>query len=303
MLDGQSLTVDFAKEKEDGYRRIYSRSPLLNNLKAGWKGVYFAYDYLPPGESPEIIAKQHGIGIFVDMPTPAQAERTIDGQFRREQVSRGDIVICPANVSNRTRWNAAGGVVLLGLEPTIFTRVAYEVGASDSIELVPHFATSDPLVYRIGLALKTILESHGPASRLYAETMTNALMVHLLQYYSAQRPTLRDYSGGLPKHKLRQVIDYIHAHLSQDLSLEELAAITQITSHYFCELFKQSMNITPHQYVIQCRTERAKELLHQGVSIAEVAKHVGFVDQSHFHRHFKRLVGMTPKTFQQQFKT
>lgn len=55
-----------------------------------------------------------------------------------------------------------------------------------------------------------------------------------------------------------------------------------------------------HQYVIRCLVERSKELLMQGeMAIAEVAREVGFVDQSHLTRHFKRLVGITPKTFQQ----
>ena len=75
-----------------------------------------------------------------------------------------------------------------------------------------------------------------------------------------------------------------------------------MSPHYFSQLFKESTGITPHQYVIRCRIDRAKDLLKQGkLSIAEIAKEVGFVDQSHLHRHFKRLVGVTPKLFFKQF--
>ena len=71
---------------------------------------------------------------------------------------------------------------------------------------------------------------------------------------------------------------------------------------YFSRLFKETTGITPHQYVIRCRIDRAKNLLQQGkLSIAEIAKEVGFVDQSHLHRHFKRLVGVTPKKYLQEF--
>jgi AraC family transcriptional regulator len=109
------------------------------------------------------------------------------------------------------------------------------------------------------------------------------------------------YAGGLSKFKLQQVIDYIDAHLDQDLSLRELAAIAQISSHYFSQLFKQSTGLTPHQYVIHCRIARVKELLPKTKQlIADVARSVGFVDQSHLHRYFKRIVGVTPKTFQQK---
>jgi len=299
-----SLVVDFVKEKEEGYKRIFSRSPLLSSVSAQWDGILVAYDYLLPGQTPEISVKQHGIGIFVEMPEPAQAERLIDGRFRREQVLQGDVVIVPANTWHRTSWNTAGGAIVLGLEPKEFTRTIDEIIERDRIELIPHFATPDPLVHQIGLALKRALENSGSNSRLYAETMTTALMVHLLQYYSAQQLTIPTYTGGLSKLKLQQVVDYIHAHLDRDLSLKELAAIVQMSAHYFSQLFKQSTGITPHQYVIHCRIERAKELLMQRkLTISDVAKVVGFVDQSHFHRHFKRLVGITPKAFLQQVKS
>ena len=299
-----SLVVDFVKEKEEGYKRIFARSPLLSSVSVQWDGILVAYDYLEPGQTPEISVKQHGIGIFVEMPKPAQAERLIDGRFRREQVLQGDVVIVPANTWHRTSWNTAGGAIVLGLEPKEFTRTIDEIIERDRIELIPHFATPDPLVHQIGLALKRALENSGNTSRLYAETMTTALMVHLLQYYSAQQLTIPTYTGGLSKLKLQQVVDYIHAHLERDLSLKELAAVVQMSAHYFSQLFKQSTGITPHQYVIHCRIERAKELLMQRkLTISDVAKVVGFVDQSHFHRHFKRLVGITPKAFLQQVKS
>ncbi|MDJ0597045.1 MAG: helix-turn-helix transcriptional regulator, partial [Pleurocapsa sp. MO_226.B13] len=80
----------------------------------------------------------------------------------------------------------------------------------------------------------------------------------------------------------------------------ELAALVQISPSYFSILFKQATGITPHQYVIQCRIERAKELLRQSdLAIADVALRLGFSHQSHLSRHFKRLVGVTPKQFRQ----
>ena len=293
----QSVAVDFAKEKEEGYKRIFSKSPLLSSLSANWDGIYAAYDYFSPGQTPEVCSKQHGIAIFIDVPIPAQSERLIDGQFRREQVVAGDMVVIPANTWSRSAWNVTGGVIVLGVEPAGWIQTAYDKG--DRAELIPHFATPDPLVYQIGVALKGALVNAQTTSRLYAETMLNALMVHLLQHYSAQMPTLPTYSGGLAQWKLRQVVDYINAHLDQDLSLGELAAIAHMSAHYFSQLFKQSTGLTPHQYVICCRIERAKTLLRsKNRTISEVATDVGFVDQSHLHRHFKRLVGVTPKVFQ-----
>jgi AraC family transcriptional regulator len=299
-----SLIVDFAKEKEEGYKRIFAKSPLLSSVAAQWDNILLAYDYyLLPGQIPEISVKQHGIGIFIDMPEPTQAERAIDGETRCEQILQGDVVIVPANTWHRTRWNTGGGAIFLGLEPKTFAYMVDETIERDGMELIPHFATPDPLIHQIGVALKRALQSTEYTSCLYAETMTTALIVHLLQYYCSQKVTLPTYTGGLSKAKLQRVIDYIHDHLDRDLSLNELAAIVQLSPHYFSQLFKQSTNTTPHQYVIRCRINRAKDLLTQGkLTIPDVAKIVGFVDQSHLHRHFKRLIGMTPKAFLQHIR-
>lgn len=298
-----SHIVDFAKEKEAGYKRIFNKSPLLSSASAQWDELLIVYDYLLAGQTPEICSKQHSIAIFVDMPKPVQVKRIIDGRFIDEYVAQGDLVVIPADAWTwaETDLGTVAGAILVSLDPKAFTHTIEET-TGDDIELCPHFATSDPLVHQIGLALKRALENNAEStSRLYAETMTNALMVHLLQSYCTQKLTLPTYIGGLSKLKLQRVIDYIHAHLDRDLSLKELAAIVQISPHYFSQLFKQSIGITPHQYVIQQRINRAKELLkHKELTIAEIAKVVGFVDQSHFHRHFKRLAGVTPKAFLQQ---
>jgi AraC family transcriptional regulator len=92
------------------------------------------------------------------------------------------------------------------------------------------------------------------------------------------------------------VKEYINGHLHQDLKLDELAAIAQLSPYHFLRLFKQSMGITPHQYILQRRLNQAKHLLQQSeLSIVEIAARTGFSDQSHLTRSFKRMMGMTPK--------
>jgi AraC-like DNA-binding protein len=113
----------------------------------------------------------------------------------------------------------------------------------------------------------------------------------------ADRPPAR----GLPPRKLSKALQYMHQHLAEEMSLEAIATHIHISQFYFCRLFKQSMGVTPYQYLLQQRVERAKQLLLQDeLSIAEIALEVGFANQSHFCVQFKRWVGISPKQFARQ---
>ncbi len=102
-------------------------------------------------------------------------------------------------------------------------------------------------------------------------------------------------------HNFTQVIDYIEDYLGQPIELEQLAQVAGMSRFYFCRLFKQSVGLTPHQFVIRRRIERAKHLLRQSnLSIAEIAIACGFANQDHLTRYFKRLTSATPSVFRQQ---
>ena len=299
-----SLLVNFAQEKEESYKRIFKRSPLISSASVGWDdlGITIAFDRQPPFEMPKTIVKQHTIGILTDIPpSTVYTERKIDGRSMVEQNVQGECIIVPAYTSHQAVWNHQGNALLIAIEPTVFAQSIHEVVNPDKVELLPQFAILDPLVYQIGVALKSTLTKHGTSSRLYAETLIHTLMIHLLEKHSVPCNSFQSTSGKLPQYKLRQIIDYIDAYLERDLSLRELGTVVKMSPYYFSRLFKETTGITPHQYIIRRRIERAKILLRHGkLSIAEIAKEVGFVDQSHLHRHFKRLVGITPKSYFQQ---
>ncbi len=109
-------------------------------------------------------------------------------------------------------------------------------------------------------------------------------------------PTIEFKHKGLTRTQLQQILDYIHTHLDRDLSLAELAEVIDISPTYFASLFKQAIDISPHQYVIQQWVEQAKLMLSKtDLAIADIALQVGFSSQSHLTQQPKRLTGMTPK--------
>src|SRR2546426_4648811 len=100
---------------------------------------------------------------------------------------------------------------------------------------------------------------------------------------------------GLSPGAKRRVLEYMDAHFDEPLTLESLARVAGLSVHHFARAFRQSTGEPPHQFLLRRRIERATEMLKQPeLSLSEIALAVGFSDHSHFARHFRRLVGMTP---------
>jgi AraC-like DNA-binding protein len=93
---------------------------------------------------------------------------------------------------------------------------------------------------------------------------------------------------------LRRAREFLAATLAENANLDELAAATQTNKFVLIRYFRKKLGTTPHHYLLQLRIERARNLLARGAAPAEVAAAVGFADQGHFGRHFKRAVGMPP---------
>ena len=104
--------------------------------------------------------------------------------------------------------------------------------------------------------------------------------------------------GGLPPRVLRRVREHIDANIEQRISVEALAELADLSVWYFVRAFKQSVGVTPHNYLIRRRVERTLELLSgTELSVSEIALASGFADQSHCARRFRELVGMSPQEY------
>ena len=104
--------------------------------------------------------------------------------------------------------------------------------------------------------------------------------------------------GGLPRYKLRRVMAYVDARIGGPISLDDLASVAGVSRFHFHRQFRKSVGVTPHEYVLRARIERAKGLLTASdLTVGEVSGVVGFADQSHFSNIFRKLTAMTPRSF------
>lgn len=242
--------------------------------------------------------------------SPCRAERRRDGKADRVFHAPGDLLITPADGSTaRSLVEDEADQLYLTLDPALVEGVAGEIGADvdGRVELWDTLWACDPQVGRIGLSLEAELRGAGgvvAGGKLYAESLVNALIVHLLREYSslgraARQKAFREPRGGLSRHALKRALDYIGDNLSTGgLSLAGIAGAAGLSPNHFSKLFKQSTGLSPHRYVIRERTEKAKALLAgTGLPVGVVDRDCGFSDQAHLTRHFKRVVGITPTRF------
>lgn len=281
-------------ERSDSWQQILPHAPVLSSHTAAWKGIHFEYHRQPAHETPDYCFPVHTISIGLRYEAKEfKANRRVYRDF-----CPGNIAICPAHQGISTQAYGNAEFMLMSLQPNLLADVTDGDLSVDQIELMTQLFGRDPLIYHMGLELKQELELAGSDSQLYAESMATALSAHLIRRYATRRAIIKSYAGGLPPHKLKTVIAYIQDHLDQSLSLAEMAAVVQMSPHYFASLFKQSIGVAPYQYITQCRIERAKQLLTRSeLTIVEVCHQVGFHSQSHFTKVFREHTQVTPKAY------
>jgi AraC family transcriptional regulator len=290
---GAEPIVDLTQEEE--LLTIAPRPPLLSSHQARWKGLHLMHFCQPAHSIPECYLAQHILMVY----TGDAGIRLSVGQGLNEIYTEGDLSLFPAyQTTPSTKCHDNAEYINLLIEPTLLMRTVHEYVDADRVEIIPHLKFRDPLLQHVALELKKELTLYGVDSHLYAEAMSTSLAVHLLRRYTTKAPRLKTYADGLPAYKLKAAIAYIQEHFDQPLTLDEIASEIQMSPHYFASLFKQSVGVTPYQYITNCRIERAKYLLaHSNLTVLDICAQVGFQSQSAFTRTFRKQTATTPKAY------
>lgn len=297
MASDKLIAVNFSQEAATS--QVISNSNRLSSHQAGWDGMYLEYHDSPSHETPEHYPTQHVIAIQTK--GVVEAERKLANRFQQEQIHAGDVCVVPAYTRHWIHSKGEQGLIMISLEPSFLARTIPESIDSNNIELLPHFAQPDPLIHQIGLSLKTALQTNSPGNRFYAESLGVALVAHLMQFYTNKKYPLQDNNIPPEDAKIKQAKDYIHAHLNEKLSLEEIAATIAMSQYHFCRVFKESTGLTPWQYVIKKRIELAKQLLKiPQLSIVEISYQLGYSTPAQFSNFFRKHTGITPSKYRQK---
>lgn len=274
---------------------IIPHNPAVSSRSHGWRGA--TVDVFRNQGPADIQA-----GAFSHHLLILRTERAVSVWQRREGREQstiagpGQLELVPAGVENEWRWRETLSATHLHLDPLLVRNVIEQAGGDPGpCVLRSAFSFEDPLLCQHIRELQALAES-GYSLALHAEALAQGVAARLATGYVDGGKLSIEGPRRLSSRQLRLVCDYIDAHLNDGLSLGQLADVAGISSFHFARLFKASTGDSPHRAVVRMRVHRARRLIEKGLSLADVATAVGFVDQSHLHHHYKRAFGETPGT-------
>ncbi len=301
MSNNQSLIIDPTKL---GDMEQVLPTPTLVSSHTNHQGILLMqYDQIPAHEVPEYSPLHHVVALW-GMRSQAKLETKFDDNYRWQGMfGQGAAGVIPAGMRHWAVWDRPITLTVMFLHPIFVQQVASDLTIGDRIELIPKHDTNDPSLTKLGLLLKADAEEGHLSGLLYRESLATAFVARLLNHHAVcliKSPS----TSGLSSQRLQILLDYIHESLGQDISLADLAKLVDLSKYHLCHIFKHQMGISLHQYVIQQRVERAKQLLkNRGMTITSIAQACGFSSHSHLTRHFKRIVGVTPQIARSQDHT
>lgn len=225
------------------------------------------------------------------------------GNITRTRLQTGQLSFIPARADNRWLFGEGAPYALHVLIDEDFFEHSVEqhfhqnnfTGLQDDFQVTS--SSLQALLRLFGMEL----ENKGLNGRLYAESLATALSIQIVNHFGSPRKRC-DLETDID---LLAAHDLINDEYYRSISLDELATLVGLSRAQFVRRFKQQYGTTPHRYLIQRRIQVARQQLQSGMSVplAQLAIELGFADQSHFHRHFSAITGVSPAAFKRSTNT
>ena len=209
-------------------------------------------------------------------------------------------IVHPGEVhSNRADEEVGCSYRTMYVAPELFRRAVSEIAGRE--RGIPFFHVPiifDRDILNLYIAFHKSLEE--PGSSLERDSLLMDLLVKLIARYAENRPEMR--MPGRERRSVKRVREYLIENYAENISLDRLAKIADLSPFHLNRVFREEVGMPPHAFQTQVRILHAKTFLRQGRPISDTALVTGFADQSHFTRHFKRLVVVPPGKYLENSK-
>jgi AraC family transcriptional regulator len=262
-----------------------------------WQGLLLEKHFSSPGERTSASIDRHVISMFTGSSSRFE-HRTVSGHFVACLNRPGTIMVTPYGPVPDMRLHTSSEFIHCALEEGFTRGVIEELDRKPAPGPVFRSGIRDKSIQRILGMLTEELETEMPLGRLYVDSLANALATRylLLDCASSVRP--EPGVSALPFRILNRVREKMEANLDTDLSLDSLAEESGYSRGHFLRMFRAATGLTPHQYVLSLRLNRAQDCLRRkDASIIDIAVSCGFSSQSHMTSLFRQRLEMTPAEF------
>jgi len=275
-----------------------SPPPVASSVHRPWSGMVAQLYHWKGGGSVVSPVLDHDI-IAMRVTGSVRLTQHRAGQVHRTHATPGNVTIHARGFESRWSWDRPGAIVVVRATQDLLAAASDALARhAGPVELQNCFGARDAFIEPIMnlFALELRRPPH-PAQELISGGLSEALLAHLIQRFNARRvPGARD-PGGLANWQVRRVTSYMLDHLDRSVTLDELAKLVDLSRAHFCTAFRLAVGLTPGEWAIQKRIERARQLLADStLSITEIALTLGYTPSS-FGAIFRQRVGVTPSAF------
>lgn len=272
---------------------------LCDSVGAGWHGTYAAVTHELPHETER--RPVPAVWLVIGLETTSH-RRIIRGQeYYNPSVPANFVTITPPGESARDVIGMPAKAFHMFLTDAVIQEVADEIlqGNAGNVSVAPAFCVDDPVVTPLMHLIRRTLTKPSCEARLKIDNLVRALAARVLLCERRQEP---QPTPDLTARQMKLLRDYMESHLDRDISIEDFATLLGLSRTQFLRRFKAASGTSPHQWVMQARVEKAKQLLSTpGLSLGAISLACGFANQAHLSTVFQRFVKISPSAFRRGF--
>lgn len=258
-----------------------------------WPGMRSEYAWIPAGSGPTRTGpRQVGVSFSAHRGTVYETA----GRTSKADIAGGAVFVTGRDPITWLRVSETTEALEVYPDPELLRALA----GGETPELSPAAAAWDGTVLAICSVLKQAHRSGPMLSDIAASTLAHRLAAHLLTHYSDSRYRPERPPGQLDRRLVDQVTGYVEAELRGPLTLDRLGRVVGLSPFHFARAFKATTGLSPHQFVMARRMNRATLLLTgTAMPVPQVAAAVGFSNVSYFRRLLRRTAGVLPGELRQ----